>query len=163
MVQAPMHNTAQPALHPGNRPPALRHSMRTHLVLLRFCSISLTTSAIDNLIFYLVFHATGTIAGAQIAARTVSTAFNYRFVRRAVFFSDKGHHALLPRYLILVGLNAAVSYAGIRLLSTVTPLGVVSSKIVTETLLFGANFTLQRAFIFTRRPSSPELPELPEL
>ena len=156
-----MNDTAQPELHSrtrsagigdtrGNRIQALRESMRTHFVLLRFSMISMMTAVVDNVTFYLVFHATGTIAAAQIAARSASVFFNYRFVRRAVFFSERGHHVLFPRYLLLVAVNALISYAGIRLLSTVTSLGVMQSKILTETLLFALNFIIQRGFIFTR-------------
>jgi putative flippase GtrA len=161
-----MNIPAQPGLHPRTPPVPvavrtaidrprsrrLRDSMHTHVVLLRFCALSFVTAVIDNLIFYLVFHATGTILGAQIAARAISVTFNYRYVRRTVFFSDKGHNKLLPRYLALVAVNALLSYLGIRLLSAFTPLSVIASKIVAETLLFITNFAVQRAFIFTRRP-----------
>ncbi len=131
-----------------------RHSFRStrlHMVLLRFGMISLASSVVDNAVFYLVFHGTGTILGAQVVGRVVSVSFNYFFVRKSVFFSDHSHGALLPRYLLLAGANAAVSYVGIRLLSAYTPLGVMLSKIVTETMLFAANFLIQRAFVFTRR------------
>ena len=126
--------------------------MRTHVVLLRFCVLSFTTAILDNVVFYLVFRATGSILGAQTAGRIVSVAFNYRFVRSTVFCSDKSHHSLLPRYMALVVANALLSYAGIRLLTYFTPLSVIVSKIVAETILFVANFTIQRAFIFTHRP-----------
>ena len=129
-------------------------STRLHMVLLRFGMISLSSSIVDNVVFYLVFHGTGTIAGAQIVARAVSVSFNYFFVRKSVFFSDHRHGVLLPRYLLLAAANAAVSYAGIRVLSAYTPLGVMLSKIVTETMLFVANFLIQRAYIFTRRPAA---------
>jgi putative flippase GtrA len=145
-----MNIPAQPGVQP--RPQYLRDSMRTHVVLLRFCALSFTTAVIDNLVFYLVFHATGAIFGAQTAGRIVSVTFNYRFVRSAVFCSDKGHHSLLPRYMALVVANALLSYLGIRLLSAYTPLSVFASKIVAETILFVVNFTIQRAFIFTHRP-----------
>jgi putative flippase GtrA len=146
-----MNIPAQPDVHPRT-PQYLRDSMRAHVVLLRFCATSLATAVIDNGVFCLVFYATGTILGAQIAARTVSVLFNYRFVRNTVFCSDKGHHTLLPRYLALVAANVALSYLGILLLSSYTPLSVFASKIVAETILFVANFTIQRAFIFTHRP-----------
>jgi putative flippase GtrA len=145
-----MNIPAQPGVQP--RPQYLRDSMRTHILLLRFCATSLATAVIDNGVFYLVFYATGTIFGAQIVARAVSVLFNYRFVRSTVFCSDKGHHTLLPRYLALAAANVALSYLGIRLLSAYTPLSVFVSKIVAETILFVANFTIQRAFIFTHRP-----------
>jgi putative flippase GtrA len=135
-----------------SRPQYLRDSMRAHIVLLRFCALSFATAILDNVVFYLVFRATGTILGAQTAGRIVSVTFNYRFVRSTVFCSDKSHNSLLPRYMALVVANALVSYAGIRLLSSLTPLSVPVSKIVAETILFAANFTIQRAFIFTHRP-----------
>ncbi len=137
-----MNGTAHSALH----------SSRTHLVLLRFGLSSLSSAAVDNLVFYLLFQATGSIAVAQFTGRLVSMFFNYRLVRRAVFFSDHAHHVVLPRYLLLVGANTVVAYVGIRLLSAATRLNVMESKIVAETLLFAANFMVQRAFVFTRRP-----------
>jgi len=145
-----MNDIAQPAAAPLRQTLA---STRTHLVLLRFGLVSLSSSVVDNVVFYLVFHATGVIAGAQIIARIASVSFNYRFVRRIVFFSDRGHHVLLPRYLLLVGVNTLISYVGIRLLSASTSLSVIQSKILTETLLFAANFAIQRTYIFTRRTS----------
>jgi len=127
--------------------------MRTHIVLLRFCTLSFVTAVLDNVAFFVVFHATGTTLGALIVARTVSLFFNYRFVRSTVFCSDKGHHTLLPRYLALAVANLLLSYFGIRLLSGYTHLSVPVSKIVAETILFVANFTVQRTFIFKHRPN----------
>src|SRR5580658_8306822 len=131
------------------RAKALRESPHAHVVLLRFSTISLVSALIDNLMFYFVFHATGNIAGAQIAARIASVSVNYRLVHRLVFCSDREHHTLLPRYLLLALANAAIAYAGIRALSAYTAMGVMPAKIVAESLLFIANFTIQRAFIFT--------------
>ena len=133
-------------------PKPVRDSMRPHIVFLRFSTISLITAIIDNVIFYLIFHATGTILGSQIAASIVSVSLNYHLVHRSVFSSDRGHHKLLPMYLALAAVNAALAYAGIRLLTHFTPLSVPVSKIVAETILFVTNFAVQRAFIFTRRP-----------
>jgi putative flippase GtrA len=135
-----------------SRAQALRDSPRAHLVFLRFTTISLASALVDNLTFYLVFHATGTILGAQFAARAVSVFVNYRLVRSLVFFSEHGHRVLLPRYLLLAAVNASIAYAGIRVIAAWTPIGVIPAKIVAESLLFTANFIIQRAFIFTRRP-----------
>jgi len=151
VIEEPIRTIYEPG-NPASHFQPLRDSMRIYFVLLRFSMISLATAIIDNIAFYLVYHATGMIAGAQIAGRTAAVLFNYRSVRKAVFFSDQPHLILLPRYLALVALNGLASYAGIRLLSTFTPLGVFPSKILTESLLFIANFTIQRDLIFTRRP-----------
>ncbi|HXE64598.1 MAG TPA: GtrA family protein [Bryobacteraceae bacterium] len=132
----------------------LRTSTRLHFVLLRFGMISLLSSILDNVVFYLVFHATGTILGAQGVAKTASVLFNYYFVRRSVFFSGEGHQIQFPRYVLLAVLNALLSYVGIRILAASTPLGVMRSKILVETLLFGFNFLMQRAWIFRHRAQS---------
>src|SRR5580704_16291497 len=145
-----MYSRAQSAL--ASRVQVLRDSTRTHIVFLRFTTISLASAVVDNVAFYLVFHVTGTILGAQIAARCVSVFVNYRLVRSLVFFSHHEHRMVLPRYLTLAGVNAAVAYAGIRLIVAYTPLSVILAKIVAETLLFVANFAIQRAFIFRRHP-----------
>jgi putative flippase GtrA len=132
----------------------LRTSTRLHFVLLRFGMISLSSSILDNLVFYVVFRLTGTILGAQAVAKTVSVLFNYYFVRRSVFFSGGGHQIQFPRYVLLAGLNAVLSYVGIRILNAESALGVMRSKILVETFLFGFNFLLQRAWIFRHRDES---------
>lgn len=132
----------------------LRTSTRLHFVLLRFGMISLSSSILDNLVFYLVFRLTGTILGAQGVAKTVSVLFNYYFVRRSVFFSGGGHQIQFPRYVLLAALNALLSYVGIRIVNAESTLGVMRSKILVETFLFGFNFMMQRAWIFRHRGES---------
>ena len=150
VIEEPIRTIYAPG-NPTSHFHPLRDSMKIYFVLLRFSMISLATAVVDNVTFYFVFHATGTIAGAQVAARTAAILFNYRSVRRAVFFSGESHRVLLPRYLALVVANALVSYAGIRVLTRLTPIGVMPAKILTETLLFAANFVIQRDVIFSRR------------
>jgi glycosyltransferase involved in cell wall biosynthesis len=136
----------------------LRDSMRIYFVLLRFALISLTTAALDNVVFYVLFHMTGNILESQVGARCAAVLFQYPCVRRAVFISNERHRILLPRYLLLVAANAALSYAGIELLTRVALLGVFPAKIAVETILFIANFAIQRDFVFTRYPGSPTVP-----
>lgn len=139
---------------------ALRDSTRPHIVFLRFTTISLVCALVDNLAFYLIFRATGTILGAQIAARCISVFVNYRLVRRIVFFSRHGHRAVLPRYLLLAGVNAVIAYAGIRLILAWAPISVILAKIVAESLLFIANFIVQRTLVFPRGPLTDRAPGL---
>ena len=124
--------------------------MRTKFVMLRFGFISLSSAAIDNLAFYFIFRASGTIAGAQFAARACSVCFNYNMVRRSVFTSGQSHSAVLPRYLALALLNAVLSYIGIRLVHAYTPVAVPIAKIMVETLLFITNFAVQREYVFRK-------------
>ncbi len=149
----------QAILEPGNPAPhfqPLRDSMRIYFVLLRYGFISLTTSGLDNLAFYIFLRASGMIAASLIGARFVSLTFNYIFVRKVVFLSSAQHRVVLPRYLLLGGANVCASYALISFLTRILPLRVMSAKVLAETFLFVANFAIQRDFIFARRSPAAE-------
>jgi len=124
-------------------------SMKIYFVLARFGSVSLMTALLDNLVFYLAFRHTGHVLGSQILGRVFAVGFNYSMVRSSVFYSKQRHKTVLPKYLLAVLVSGAVSYAGIRLLSAKLGINPVSAKLMVETVLFFANFAIQRAFIFT--------------
>ena len=71
-----------------------------------------------------------------------------RWCESSVFYSKQRHKTVLPKYLLLVLVSGAVSYAGIRLLSAKLGINPVSAKLMVETVLFFANFAVQRMFIF---------------
>jgi len=129
----------------------LLDSMRIYFVLLRFGLVSLVTALLDNLVFIFAYSQTGRILESQCFGRLAAVAFNYLMVRSTVFASEERHRKLLPRYLVLVAVNGAASYAGIRLLAPY--LGVYAAKVLVETLLFFANFTVQRLIVFRLRKS----------
>jgi glycosyltransferase involved in cell wall biosynthesis len=136
---------------PGNRTShfnPLIDSMKIYFVLLRFSSVSLMTAALDTLVFYLAYRRLGNVAGSQALGRLVAVAFNYSMVRRAVFFSKLRHASVLPEYLLLVCLSGVTSYAGIQLLNSRFHIQLLPAKLFVETLLFFANFAIQRDFIF---------------
>ena len=154
VTEQPVRTIYQPG-NPTSHFQPLRDSMRIYFVLLRFGLISALTALLDNVLFWLVFHATANIAQAQAAGRIAAALFNYAAVRRAVFFSDEKHKIVLPRYLLLVSANALASYVGIRFITSQWSVGVVPAKLMAETLLFIANFAIQRDFVFTKRPATP--------
>jgi glycosyltransferase involved in cell wall biosynthesis len=124
-------------------------SMRIYFVLLRFGVLSLMTALVDNFVFFEIYRASHTILGAQVAARLIALIINYAGSRKAVFFSRERHWRILPRYLLLVFGNGVVSYGLIRVLSQSLGLSVLSAKLLVESTLFIANFTLLRDFVFT--------------
>ena len=128
-------------------------SMKIYFVLLRFSSVSLMTAAIDMLVFYLAYRRLGNLAASQVLGRILAVAFNYSMVRRTVFFSKLRHAAVLPKYLLLVCLSGTASYAGIQLLNTRFHIQALPAKLFVETLLFFANFAIQRDFIFGKSPA----------
>jgi glycosyltransferase involved in cell wall biosynthesis len=115
-------------------------SMKIYFVLFRFTLASLLSAVIDSTLFLV----------SQASARTVSMLFNYTAVKRAVFFSERKDANTFPKYLILVIASGTVSYFLIRFLTTVTPMSVLTAKICAESLVFLANFAIQRDFIFVR-------------
>lgn len=131
-------------------------SMKVWFVLLRFASVSLATAVLDNVVFYLAWRHTGRILGAQVLGRLLAVAFNYGMVRRSVFDSRRRHRAVLPQYLMLVLVLGAASYGGIRLLAGKFGMHPVPAKLLVETLLFFANFAVQRLLIFDRRAERRE-------
>jgi len=128
-------------------------SMKVYFVLLRFASVGLLTAFIDNAVFLLVFAHTQHVLLSQASGRLAAVGFNYTAARRAVFLAKASHSTTLPRYLLLVALNTALSYAFIEFAVARLGWSVPLAKLTAEGALFAASFALQRDFVFTARPS----------
>lgn len=127
--------------------------MKVYFVLLRFASVGLLTAFIDNAVFLLVFAHTQHVLLSQGSGRLAAIGFNYMAARRAVFLAQASHTKTLPRYLLLVALNTALSYAFIEFAVAQLGWSVPLAKLTAEGALFAASFALQRDFVFTARPS----------
>ena len=136
----------------------LLDSMRIYFVLVRFCSVSLATALLDNLTFYLFYRHGAGVLGAQVAGRCIAVAFNYLMVRSAVFQARDRHASAFPRYLALVVASGAASYAGITLLLDTTHIPALWAKLGVESLLFFANFAVERDWVFTRSAGEVDTP-----
>lgn len=128
-------------------------SLKIMFVLLRFSSVSLVTTLIDNTVFVFALKATGHIAASQVAARFASTCFNYPMGRRAVFLSDGKHSVLLPRYLGLVAVMGVLSYFLMTFILNPAIHNIFFAKLLGEGLLFVFSFVIQRDFVFSRSRS----------
>jgi glycosyltransferase involved in cell wall biosynthesis len=138
----------------GNRSSHFRpmlDSMRIYFLLFRFGILAILTALLDNSVFILVFSVTGRIAASQIFARAAATVLNYAGARQPVFHSRQRHAEVLPKYLALVICSGALSYAAIQFLHFRLGMSVVPAKLLSESVLFLANFIIQRDLIFTRR------------
>jgi len=123
-------------------------SMKIYFVLLRFSMIAILTAILDNLIFWAAFRSTHSLLESQVAGRLVAMVFNYLAARRAVFLSQEAPSATVPKYVLLVAFNGVISYAIITVLMARFSLPAAGAKLLAETALFLANFTIQRDFIF---------------
>ena len=126
-------------------------SMRIYFVLLRFTLVAVITAVIDNTVFFLVFKSTANILLAQIAGRLVAMTFNYNAARRAVFQARQPHQFTFLKYVLLVAVNGAISYAFLNLLMSRFLIAPLPAKLISESILFIANFAIQRDFVFTNR------------
>jgi glycosyltransferase involved in cell wall biosynthesis len=129
-------------------------SMRVYFVLLRFTLSSLLTAFLDNVIFFFTFRSTASLVHSQVLARFAALVFNYIVCYKAVFMSRKAHWQVFPRYLSVVFAMGLLSYGLIRLLSESFGLPIFHAKLTAESLLFIANFAIQRDFVFTKSKSA---------
>jgi putative flippase GtrA len=150
IVEEPIRTIYEPG-NPTSHFQPIFDSMRIYFVLLRFTLIALLTAVLDNSLFFVLFGVTGSAAQSLAGARLASILFNYSAVRSAAFQSEEKHSVLLPRYLALVLANSLLSYAGIRLFGGALHIGVFPAKLLAESLLFVASFTIQRDLVFTSR------------
>jgi len=80
----------------------------------------------------------------------LSATCNYFLVKKAVFYSKKTVAKTLPEYFLLVCVSGSVSYFLIKTIVTYFPVPVIMAKLFSEGIIFLANFTIQRDFIFTQ-------------
>lgn len=161
MLVAAKHRALRIVEHPiqtvyleGNRSShfnPLLDSLRIYHVLLRFSSLSALTAVLDNAVFLVAYHATGSIAGSQTLARLAAMTFNYLGARDFVFHSQQRHGRVLLKYVLLVAANGFISYQLLTFLHGRFSVGVAAAKIAAETLLFVANFAIQRDWVFSQK------------
>ena len=129
-------------------------SMRIYFVLLRYCGSSMVAALIDSAVFYPLYFTTGNLITSQAAARGAAALTTFALVRNVVFHSHARVSTSFVKFLALVIVSGLVSYSLIRFLHQLLGLNVPVAKLMSESVLFIANFAVQRVFIFAK--SSPE-------
>ncbi len=147
VLEEPIQTIYEPG-NPSSHFNPLLDSMKIYFVLARFCSVALATAVLDNLTFYLVYRSGKSLLAAQLAGRMAAILFNYVMVREKVFQARDRHAVAIPKYLALVAGSGSVSYAFIRLVTGANVVPVMPAKLGVESLLFFANFAIERDWIF---------------
>jgi putative flippase GtrA len=129
-------------------------SMRIYFVFIRFAGVSLITAAIDNLVFILALSFSFDLLFCQAAARLTAGMFNYYANKKGVFHSKTQNTIALPKYWLSVLITGGVSYALIHTILTYTSMGVISAKVLAETIMFSFSFVIQRDFVFFQRSTT---------
>ena len=141
-------------------------AIRIYRSLFQFCISSVLSFLIDNGVFAAVMWVMAAkdtprrddVLVALVAARLVSSHFNYFYNRFVVFrrgdVPRKGPHRSYYGYFGLVLAIGAASYAlteGCSALLDVRGVAITVVKIVADTVLFIASYLIQKKFIFARR------------
>ncbi len=137
-------------------------SVRVVAPLLRFTASSLTAFTVDLVALLALHAATGSLLVSVVGARLVSAALNFAVNRRLVFArgADTPLGVAAVRYTLLAVTLLAGSYVLLRGL-TGAGLGLLPAKLVTELVLFGVSYRVQRGFVFGHRGRSPVVPAGP--
>jgi putative flippase GtrA len=127
----------------------VRDSMRIYFVLLRFYASSLISAGIDFAGFSLTFALTRNVLASIVVGRLSSLA-NFLLNRRYVFRSRGKIRVALGRYYLLAFVVAIVSYGLITGLTRYWGWNVFATKVIVDTLLSLATFSIQRTLVFPR-------------
>ena len=68
--------------------------------MLRWAVVGITTTAIDYMIFIMLYGASGSVFGSNLVAAGTATTFNYLTHHRWTFKSDQQHSASVVKYLM---------------------------------------------------------------
>ncbi len=128
----------------------VRDSMRIYFVLLRFYASALISAGLDLAGFSLTFAVTRNLPVSIVVGRLSSLA-NFLLNRRFVFNSGGRVVDALGRYYLLAIGVAVGSYGMIGGLTAYLGWNVFATKVIIDSLLSLATFSMQRTFVFPPR------------
>jgi glycosyltransferase involved in cell wall biosynthesis len=127
----------------------VRDSMRIYFVLVRFYASSLISSGLDLAGFSVTYWLTRNILLSVVVGRT-SSLVNFALNRGLVFHNHSSIRGSIWRYYLLAAVLGAISYSAIRGLSGWLGWNMVAIKMLVESLLSLASFSVQRTLVFAR-------------
>lgn len=128
----------------------VRDSLRIYFVFFRFLALSLTTAALDFLVFWGAYSASQNILLSTAIARVAAGSFNFYLARLLVFRSTGVASVEAVKYVLLVVWLMLLSYGLLTSLVIVLEFPVYTAKLFSEVTLFAASFALQRLVVFRR-------------
>jgi glycosyltransferase involved in cell wall biosynthesis len=126
----------------------LLDSLKIYFCLLRYGLSSLATYAVDVSIFFVAYTELRSLLSAHVLARLGAMAINFALVRRFVFLSEADVRWQAGKYLVVVLLSGAVSYAAQLSLVDLSGTNPLVAKAAVESVLFFANFLILRDLVF---------------
>ena len=135
----------------------VRDTLKICRLLFRFIAVSAASFLVDILLFWLLgmlfapLDLARRILFATAGARVLSSVFNYLMNRKAVFGQRENVRHSLWKYYLLCVVQAAVSYGGVYLLTSLTADSYSTAwKVLVDLLLFLLSFQIQREWVFRK-------------
>lgn len=129
----------------------LYDSMRVYLPIIKFSGSSISSAAIDFALLLVLQHLTGNLLVSVVGARACSSLFNFFCNKYLVFNRNAVHKAnSLFRYYILAAVLLGFNYMFMSAFVNIIGMGLITAKLITETVLFIASYWFQRRFVFSR-------------
>lgn len=130
-------------------------SARIYFVVLRYALSSIATTLVDLIAFFLLSPMLGSVIWSNLASRAIAIGVQYLLLQSFVFRSYSGiwRFVLFVGYVALTGLVSGTLQSE---LSAFSGLGIMSAKVLVETLIFIFNFLFLRDIMFSRRKHERE-------
>ena len=143
--------------------------MKKYWQLIKYSLASLSSFALDSGLFYLfkrfVFGGLGAWAdiACTVAARAISSFYNFNVNNRLVFGHRGEYGKALGRYYLLA-VPLMLASAGLvtlldRSLGVTAPGLSTAVKICVDTVLFLASYLIQKTWVFKKKEEMPEKPD----
>lgn len=129
----------------------LRDSVRIYEMILKYAISSLSSFLIDFGVFILLSKLGSNLILDTYLARICSSLFNYTVNKNVVFHYKKGVAGFtLVKYFMLLFFSSTVSGIFVTVTNKFLFINPAFSKIIVDTLLFFANYYIQKNFIFKK-------------
>lgn len=153
ILEVPIHTIYLDEKNSNSHFHTIKDSFRIYKDIFKFTLSSLSSFALDYLLFFILLtvlpHTPTGILGANIVARIVSAFYNYCMNCRFVFRTDKNINTAV-QYIELAGFILVMNNLILQMLVQWIGLSAYPAKLLTECLLFLMSWLIQNGVIFRR-------------
>ena len=118
--------------------------------MLRWAVVGITTTAIDYIIFIILYGASGSVFGSNLVAAGTATTFNYLTHHRWTFKSDQQHSASVVKYLMNLIFWWIVSSSIIKMLVDLG-VDVKIAKLAPLVFIVPVNYFVLKRVVFKKK------------
>ena len=127
----------------------VRDAIRIYAVIFKYLFSSVTSFAVDYLLYWLCLGFKIAPLLSYALARVVSSQVNYHLNKHTVFSGRGGKYSMV-KYYALVVIQGLIGAGLVQFLPTVLPVSAAVIKIPVDLVLFGLSYFIQRDFVFDK-------------